>query len=749
MMDFEPALLEELGYEVYIPKLFPQTPEFSSAAVTYEFDSRLTIPADALELLNNYNFYTTRLPPKIRRIINTYFGIAFVISIPLILEQVFEDFKGHIVFHAFGLDRSINYNAALKMVFGEGIHDVIARLGSRFHFGIAYLNLVKSEPDYLKSRAIFLPIGLPPRFFSQGGTWIGEDPRLFFICPKIQENPYYGNVYREFKKDFNDIPHIIAGWQGQEVDDPCVAGSIDRTTFDNFLRSLRLMYYHSREPYHVHYHPLEAMATGMPVVFMKDSLLGQMDTSGLKQSGACRNIAEAKNKIRRILAGDKNLIEEIKNAQKRILIPFTHDFCLAEWQKNFIPAIQEKNLVPLSRPPRIAVMLPTAYKSGTFYAAKAIAKMIHVGSRKVGNPVEVVFSCLIDQYNLEEELEDLKELGICIRETRWDLVNRPDVERMMRLEGRTVTLEYSQYIIPRDGMRDFLDADFWLIVSDSVMFAPVPLRRYAVVIHDCLSRYFPEYQNTALDGRVSIARTADIVIATTPQTREEIISFHGVSPDKVFLFPNEFGMTQVDVNLVSDTRENYFVWSTNPSPHKNIIRALDALLQYYSEGGNLSVIITGSLTEQFDEELIKDEAVIYPVAKEIKKKIQDSKILRDKIIIRGNLSKEEYYKVVSKACFVWHPALYDNGTFCVIEAAALGTPGLSADYPQMQFLDSTYELHLAFFDPHSNKKMCLALHYMEKEWQNRKSMLPPAEHILKQGWDIMAESYWKMLSELL
>ena len=78
----------------------------------------------------------------------------------------------------------------------------------------------------------------------------------------------------------------------------------------------------------------------------------------------------------------------------------------------------------LSRSLRIAVMLPAPYKSGTFDAAKAIAKMIHQGSRKAGEPVDVVFSFFKDNYDRTTDFEDLITLGIELRETVWKSVDR-------------------------------------------------------------------------------------------------------------------------------------------------------------------------------------------------------------------------------------------------------------------------------------------------------------------------------------
>jgi glycosyltransferase involved in cell wall biosynthesis len=750
LMEFEPTLLESLGYEVYIPKLFPQTYENRSAGVTFEFDNHLTLPESVIVTLNDFNFYTTKLTPKIRHIINSHFRVMVVPAIPLMLQQAMEYFEGHIVLRAFGHAKDYTYGEVFKTALGPGFPEAIERLGPRFHFGTAYRGMELIEQDYLKRRMLYLPLGLPDRFFSQGDVWEGNDWKLLFICPIINESTYYTNIYHRFKDEFKNIPHVIGGWQSHKIDDPTVIGSVDRKEFDGLLRHLRVMFYHSEEPRHIHFHPLEAIAVGMPVVFMQDGMLGQIDKNK-KQPGAAKTVSEAKKKIRRILAGDQELADQIRSAQKDLLIQFTRDYCLAEWQKNFVPLTQEISSLPLNRSLRIAVMLPAAYKTGTFDAAKRIAKMIHKGSRNAGTPVDVVFSFLRGHYNIKIDFTDLSELGISLRETIWEEVDRATVARIMRMEGHIIPLDDMKYLLPRDEMRDFLDMDKWLIVSDSLQYPPAPLRHYGVVILDCLSRYFAVYQSPiVMNGRTGVARGADFILTTTPQTREDVISFHGISPDRVVLAPIEFGMDYK--NIVAEKKADlgdYFAWPTNIAPHKNHLTALEGLIQYYSEGGKLDVIVTGPDVEQLDINFSDDEKITLPNIKTFREKIRVHKEMRNHFNVKSHLSKREYYHVLKNACFVWNPALLDNGTFTVVEAAALGVSGISSDYPQMRYIDSYFGLNLEFFDPYSSVSIAEGLHHMENTWKTLKTHVPPPEQIQRFGWENLADNYWHIIEELL
>lgn len=76
------------------------------------------------------------------------------------------------------------------------------------------------------------------------------------------------------------------------------------------MREMRIIFYHSQEPRHIHFHPFEAIKAGMPLVFMSGGILDQF--GGSKLPGRCTSIEEARQKIRRILDGDQNLIDDIR-----------------------------------------------------------------------------------------------------------------------------------------------------------------------------------------------------------------------------------------------------------------------------------------------------------------------------------------------------------------------------------------------------------------------------------------------------
>ena len=88
-----------------------------------------------------------------------------------------------------------------------------------------------------------------------------------------------------------------------------------------------------------------------------------------------------------------------------------------------------------------------------------------------------------------------------------------------------------------------------------------------------------------------------------------------------------------------------------------------------------------------------------PHLKEAERVLDADPDLAPRLQFLGDLPEHVYRRTLAGAVFLWHPALVDNGTFSVVEAAALGVPSLSSDYPAMHEIDATFALNLAFADP--------------------------------------------------
>jgi hypothetical protein len=333
LMKTEIPILLAMGYEVFTPKITPTDSDFRSGAINHALDSSLTIPDDVLAKLNETNFYTEEWSDKIVGYMNQYFGAVFVMPMDIPVKEGLQKFKGAVLLRAFGLEVPKTYAKVLAFYHRKDVFEWIYAVRDRFWFASGYQQLSEVEPQLLADRDVFLPIAMPSAFEQHRDTWTGGLKQILFVCPNILTNPYYAKVYEDFKRDFGDFPHVIVGAQLGTVDDPHVRGFVSDAEFVELLQRSDVMYYHSREPRHVHYTPVEGAEVGTPVVRYKENLLARMVDGDA--AGAVDTVAEAREKIGALLNGDQSAVRQIRKDQLILRRIFSEAYCLEVWKKSF------------------------------------------------------------------------------------------------------------------------------------------------------------------------------------------------------------------------------------------------------------------------------------------------------------------------------------------------------------------------------------------------------------------------------
>lgn len=375
LMPYEVNLMIELGFEVFTPKIIPNSPSFRSGYVDFSYDSTLTIPSAVLEQLNNFNFYEEEWPTIITFLVNRYFGTVYIIPHGKQVAEALEKFEGQIMFRAFGLDKTLTYKLVLSMLYGDDIFYKILKAGSRFWFASGYEQLYECEPEFLIKQAIFLPLGVPKYFWKTVDSYIGTDKRILFVCPNCVTNSYYADIYKKFKAEFGDLPHVIVGAQDVPVDDRHVLGFVSNEELVRLYQECALIYYHSTEPRHVHYSPIEAAINGMPVVYYADSLLGKM-TPEIKY-GRVQTFKEARATAERILVGDAEFITAIRADQKLLAYKFSDEYCKAQWKRSFLESGYECALLSMPESLSCASIMWLKFKKSALFDFIA-HKLLHL-----------------------------------------------------------------------------------------------------------------------------------------------------------------------------------------------------------------------------------------------------------------------------------------------------------------------------------------------------------------------------------
>lgn len=762
---FEVPLLIEMGYEVFCPKIWSLEFGDYSASITYEFDASLSIPEEDLEKLNQIDFYRAWDRETIE-LVNQYFDIAFCAAVEEPLKSLALSFCGVVVIHWFGWVEAIG---ATNVIFSlnhrsVSIMTLLKKMGNRLWFAPAYDNLSQLECSLFQNRTIHLPIGM--KFSGTADEWRGGDSRILFICPKIRTNDYYQGIYEKFKKDFYDIPHVIGGAQPQPVlDDPTVKGFLSDEMYKYNMLHLSAMYYHCTEPYHLQYHPLEAVNNGMPLVFMAGGMLDHLGGENLP--GRCKTIQEAKEKIRRLAAGDQALIREITSSQKVLLEPFKKENCLPHWQEGMQrieKALEQSKNKPETRK-KLAVLMPAAYTGGVMDYSIRFALCLQSQIKEHGDLAEVVFAypdCPV--YHEKDYFGKLRGAGISLRSFKLEIKNREWIHKTLSLAGYEPKQQLdvgNSVAVFNDGINYFADMDYAIVTADAAasglpFFLMTP---HAVVAHDYIQRYVPSVISLEADGcKMANQRGADAVLVTSEPAYQDALAYAGIPMERIWLTPHLCEIHRpkaksqdelCDQNSKVLNPEEYFVWSSNAAPHKNHLAALSAIEEYYNNGGTLECVMTGTNTAAFQKETnIASMQVAQDYVQKIRERLDSSTILRRHIHIMGNLPKGEYGRYLASAAFLFHPCYGDNGTYSVLDAAAVGTPSLCSDYPAMRYLADFAGVKPCWMNPHDSGSMADALADMEEKHTQYARELPDFHTLSQCAYPAKARELYEIIKKL-
>ena len=724
---FEVPMLIDMGYEVYCSKQFPRQEGNMSANIVYEYDSTLSIPQDVIEELNKEDLYEN-VSDHILEILNEYFDIVFVSFFPNQLRMLINGFEGIIVMQPFGLDGTKTYTEVIEASIGKSYLDKIEEIGNRFYFGQAYENLAEIESNCLKRRAIYLPIGLKNAEVNR--KWVGGEKKILFVCPRIETNSYYNAIYNNFKKEFKDFEYLIGGAQPIKVNDSNVLGYLPQEQYDYNMKHIDVMFYHSQEERHLHYHPLEAVKNGMPLIYMQGGLLEKI--AGRKLAGACDSYDEARKKIRKIFSGDKRFIKKVIDDQEVLLTPFKYEYCRQHWEEA-LKEIEKSETFQIKNntKKKIGVLLTESYLGGVLDFTIRFIKCLKWGIDEYGDNVELVFgykeSKLYDNDNYFEELE---RLGISVRKFKWKLLDSDFVETARQYGDFKVKSEDAEYCVPDDGIANFEDCDYLIFSVDRLPARYYPFKPYIVVVHDYIQRYLPEMMTKEYKELVfKMQHDAEKVLVMSEPTRQDAINYAGISENKVGLIPLMFDWKESKLEIENkeySDNEKYFLWATNITKHKNHERIINALVKYYDNGGNMKCYMTGAETDKFVNDSEEDENEYVSKIREL---IKDNPILQGNLIICGLLQKSQYYKLLKGASFFFHGGLIDNGNMATLDAAMFHVPTVSSRYPAMVYYEDTMNLGIKFFDPWDTDNIASSIAEMEKECDERARNLPSREVI--------------------
>ncbi|WP_188888427.1 hypothetical protein [Paenibacillus radicis (ex Gao et al. 2016)] len=656
---FELPLIKDLGFEIFTPKSALKEIFQSSGSITYEYDHTLTIPKDDLDLLNNYDFFSKmNMPLRIKKIINSHFEIAFTYTDTsfLILKQLIHNFEGKIFFRAFGVGPSnfTNYTDLIDYFLGESDKLKLKQLGSRFVFSQCYPNLWEIENDFLKNNSVYMPLGLPSEFYDIKDQWVGDLNKIMFFCTRINYIPESKKIYNSFKKDFKNFDYVIAGNQPEPVDDDKVLGFLEREELNEYYKKCKVMYYHSTHPRHLHYHPLEAMISGMPVVYMDGGLLSII-AKGKRQSGCCKSIAEARSKIQRIFEGDIKLINDIREDQEQILHSFSYEYNLQQWKENFLPMVVEGSTNGVKKGMSIAVFnadtISHFHKNDYIYLMNALSN----GLKKVNISHSINYNVIANQYDLENEYKNLIENGVAVREYNFVSSSKKDIAGSLELMFKQELMWYGEYLFPSDHAQNYVESDYWLFLNEDKIDKPIaPIKPFGLYVESLGDRYHQEISA----NRISNFKNASFIITYSEQTKNDLIKHLGLREESIFIIPFLYSTPVLNNNLL--LVEDHIVLELDASNPNFIKKIIQSINDYYSlYVGNYKVAIN---INEYNEDEHGD------LWNELVNIVHKSKYIKDKVTLHKELGVNEYNLLYSHSKKIIIPRYIKNIGFKLAKA---------------------------------------------------------------------------------
>jgi glycosyltransferase involved in cell wall biosynthesis len=191
-----------------------------------------------------------------------------------------------------------------------------------------------------------------------------------------------------------------------------------------------------------------------------------------------------------------------------------------------------------------------------------------------------------------------------------------------------------------------------------------------VTIHDLIFLRYPELYKS-IDRKIYLVKfkyacnVADKIIAVSHQTKNDIITFLGMPPDKIDVVYQPVNPAfyskhnKKDILDKYNIPEKYILTVGTVEPRKNQLSLIKGI---YESGIDLTLVIVGNLTLYYNE----------------LKSYIDSKSLGDKIIFLQNLPVNELTVLYQNATLSAYISKFEGFGLPVIEAMASGCPVLTS-----------------------------------------------------------------------
>jgi len=221
-------------------------------------------------------------------------------------------------------------------------------------------------------------------------------------------------------------------------------------------------------------------------------------------------------------------------------------------------------------------------------------------------------------------------------------------------------------------------------------------RRSVVTIHDIAWVNYPEaftpFMRRYLHWSTGFAvRHASRVIAVSEATRQDLMKYYMVAPEKVVTVPHGYEVP-TDINAPASKEiaallpERYVLFLSTLQPRKNVVGLIDAFVEMKKEHPELphKLVIVGKPGWKFEP---------------ILQKINEHK---DVLVYLNHISDNDRWPVYRGADLFVHPSFYEGFGMWLLEAFACGVPAAVSNISSLPEVGGDAAL---YFDPHSREEI--------------------------------------------
>ncbi|MCS6976155.1 MAG: glycosyltransferase [Gemmatales bacterium] len=325
------------------------------------------------------------------------------------------------------------------------------------------------------------------------------------------------------------------------------------------------------------------------------------------------------------------------------------------------------------------------------------------------------------------------ELAVHVEQTGTSLLPRdvPLHRCRFNLLERATAMRFGSEVVSRLGNRPepffcffsgaaeaALAADVWLALSDRFPLPLLPARPYAVVVHDMIHRHVPEafhaaYFRNLHRGVWPTLRHAEAIITTSEPTKSDVLAEYDLVPERVVVVPvacephRRFG--SLPSGLVPLPRRDFILNVTNASPHKGADLMLEAYAELKRRLGPWTplLVLCGINTQYLSARHRQPGPAFWERCRQLQRSL--GLVERQDVVFLGPVTDMELKDLYCRCQVVVNAARYDNGTYCLIEAAWFGKPTVSTCYPGVESLVERFGLPVRFAAGHDPETLADAL----------------------------------------